>query len=73
MRKIIIALIVIASFYAMHVVAQSPVSANDVAAIQLAESTEKAGVSVIGILLIILAIGAGVIARKIYNYRSLME
>lgn len=73
MRKIILALLIFAAFYAMNVWAQSPVSADDVAAMPVAETTEKAGLSFVGGFLILLSIGVGVIARKIYNYRSLLE
>lgn len=72
MRKIILALLILASFYALNMWASSPLNPTD--AIALEEATQTNGeASFTGGALILLSVVIGYFSKKLYVYRSLNQ
>lgn len=72
MRKIILALILLASFYALSVWASNPLNPTNAPAIQ--DATLATGeASFTGGLLIFLSIGIGYFLKRLYRFRSLNQ
>lgn len=72
MKKIILALIIVASLYALNVWAQTPVSESEISAINTDVQQDNASFT-LGSFLILFSIAAGYLAKKIYAFRSINE
>lgn len=74
MKRIILVLLIVAGLYAMNVWAQNPVLEQEITNISnQAEPTSNDASFTLGGLLIMLSIGLGYLAKKIYVFRNLNE
>jgi hypothetical protein len=74
MKKIILALLILASIYALSVWGQNPETAQEALTVNETIATEQENASVtLGGFLILFSIAVGYTARRIYAFRSSYE
>lgn len=73
MKKIILFLLLIAGLYALNVWAENPVLDQEISNLSNYEAESEQASFTLGGLLIVLSIGMGYLAKKIYVFRNLNQ